>query len=175
MSERRQLLALYRDFDEAREVILGLKAMDKGGTPVRKMRLVSPVPHEELEDLIGTGPVKLRRFTLCGALLGASFGFFLSAAMGESMFTVQPQSGKPVIWLPANFVIMYELTILFGVWFTLFGFLFGAGLPTLKPKLYSHTVAEDQVGIWVEVAAAQVESMRDFLRGHRPVEILEHA
>ena len=175
MTRRHELFARFNDFDETRAAILGLQALGQrpGGGSFDKIRLVSPIPHPELEEVIGTRPVSVQRFTLFGALLGAVCGFLLAAAMGQSMFTVQPQGGKPVIPIPANLVIMYELTILFGVWFTLFGFLYGAGLPWRPNKLYSHKVAEDQVGVWVEVRAPHYAAVKATLQEHRALEILE--
>jgi len=174
MAKNLEMMALYSDFEEAREAIIALKTMDMRSDAVEEMRLVSPVPHPELEDVIGTKPVFLQRFTFFGGLTGAICGFLLAAAVAQSMFTVQVQGGKPVIPIPPNLVIMYELTILFGVWATFFGFLFGAGLPTRQSKLYSHTVAEDQVGLWVEVTAAQYEAVKKVLKEHRALEIMEH-
>ena len=174
MARRLEIAALFNDFDAARKVILELKVMDLRGVPVERMELSSPIPHPELEEVIGTKPVFLRRFTFAGALTGMILGFILAAAMAQSMFTVQAQGGKPIIPLPANFVIMYELTILFGVWFTLFGFLFGAGLPRRLGKLHTPKIGEDQVGLWVEVLEPQYERVKQVLRTHGALEILEN-
>jgi hypothetical protein len=173
MSRRLEIAALFNDFDAARCAILELKAMDAHGEPIERMQLSTPIPHPELEQAIGTRPVVLRRFTLAGALTGAVLGFVLAAAMAQAMFTVQAQGGKPIIPLPANFVIMYELTILFGVWFTLAGFLFGAGLPKRLGKLHSPKVGEDQVGLWVEVLEARYDRVKAVFVAHGAVELLE--
>jgi hypothetical protein len=173
MARRLEIAALFDDFDAARRVILELKVMDLRGEPVERMQLSSPIPHPELEEVIGTKPVFLRRFTFAGAVTGMVLGFILTAAIAQSMFTVQVQGGKPVIPLPANFVIMYELTILFGVWFTLFGFLFGAGLPRRLGKLHTPRIGEDQIGLWVEVLEPQYDRVKEVLRTHGAVEILE--
>jgi hypothetical protein len=173
VARRHEIAALFDDFDAARKVILELKVMDLRGDPIERMQLSTPIPHPELEEVIGTKPVFLRRFTFAGALTGMILGFILTAAVSQSMFTVQAQGGKPVIPLPGNFVIMYELTILFGVWFTLFGFLFGAGLPRRLSKLHTPKVGEDQVGLWVEVLEPQVEKVKQVFRSHGALEILE--
>lgn len=174
MNKRHELVALFSDFDEAREAIIALKTMDLRGKAVEELQLISPVPHPELEEVIGARRVYLRTFTFVGALLGAICGFLLSAALSQSSFMVQPQGGKPVIPIPADLVIMYELTILFGVWFTLFGFLFGAGLPRRPSKLYSRRVSEDQVGLQIEVLDQQYQEVKDLLWRHRAIEVMEH-
>jgi hypothetical protein len=173
MTRRLEIAALFNDFDEVRTAILELKVMDLRGDPVERMQLSAPIPHPELEEVIGTKPVFLRRYTFAGALTGCILGFVLAAAMAQAMFTVQAQGGKPIIPLPANFVIMYELTILFGVWFTLIGFLVGAGLPRRLGKLHTPKVGEDQVGLWVEVLEPQYEKVKQVFRTHGAVQILE--
>jgi len=170
---RRELTALFTDFDAARAAIIELKGLDLAGEPIEKMRLHTPIPHPELEEVVGTRPVSLRRFTLLGALSGCIGGFVLTAVFAQSMFTAQVQGGKPVIPLPANFVIMYELTILLGVWFTLIGFLVGARLPTRVHRLHTPKVNEDQVGLWVEVLEPQYERVKALFARHGASEVLE--
>jgi len=174
MARRFEIAALFNDFDAARRVIIELKVMDLSGVPVERMQLSSPIPHPGLEEVIGAKPVFLRVFTAAGALTGMILGFILSAAMSQSMFTVQAQGGKPIIPLPPDLVIMYELAILFGVWFTLFGFLFGAGLPRRLGKLHTPKIGEDQVGLWVEVFEPQYERVKATFRAHGALEILEN-
>lgn len=173
MKKRHHMLALFGDFDEAREAIIELKVMDLRGGAVEEIRLISPIPHPELEEVIGARPVFLQRFTFIGAVLGAICGFLLTAAVAQSMFTVQPQGGKPVIPIPPNLVIMYEATILFGVWFTLFGFLIGARLPRRRDKLYTRRVGEDQVGLWIDVLDAHYPRAKQLLWQHKAIEIME--
>jgi hypothetical protein len=174
MASRFEIVALFNDFDAARRAIIELKVMGLRGAPVKRMQLSSPIPHPELEETIGARPVLLRPFTFAGVLAGMIFGFFLSAALAQSMFTVQAQGGKPIIPLPADFVIMYELAILFGVWFTLFGFLFSAGLPRRLGKLHTPKIGEDKVGLCVEVFEPQYERVKAAFRAHGALEILEH-
>ena len=172
MKKRYSLLGLFNNFDEAREAIIELKVMDLRVGGVEEMRMKSPIPHPELEEVIGARPIYVQRFTFVGAVLGALAGFLLTAALAQSMFTVQPQGGKPVIPIPANLIIMYELTILFGVWFTIIGFLFGARLPRKRSRLYSRKVGEDQVGILVEVLESHYERVRELLWRHKALEVM---
>ncbi len=173
MKKRYNLFALFNDFDEVREAIIELKVMDLREGGVEEMRMKSPVPHPELEEVIGARPVFVQRFSFVGALLGAVAGFLLTAGLTQSMFTVQPQGGKPVIPIPPDLIIMYELTILLGVWFTVIGFLIGARLPRRRSRLYSKRVSEDQVGLLVEVLESHYQKVKDLLWRHKAQDVLE--
>lgn len=175
MARRHRMLALFTNFDEAREAIIELKVMDLREGGVEAMRMKSPIPHPELEEVIGARPVLVQRFTFTGAILGAVAGFVLTAALAQSMFTVQPQGGKPVVPIPPDLVIMYELTILLGVWFTVIGFLFGARLPRRRSRLYSRRVGEDQVGLLVEVLDSHYPRVKDLLWRHKALEVMEES
>lgn len=173
MKKIHRFLALFNEFDEAREAIIELKVMDLKEGGVEDLQMSSPIPHPELEDVIGARPSFLQRFSFVGALTGMICGFLLSAAVAQSMFTVQPQGGKAVIPIPADIIVMYEMTILFGVWFTVFGFLIGAGLPRRRSRLYSKQVNEDQVGLLIEVLPSHYEKVKELLRRHKPQDLLE--
>lgn len=175
MAKRYQLFALFNNFEEVREAIIELKVMDLREGGVEEMRMTSPIPHPELEEVIGSRPVLVQRFTFTGAVLGAISGFLLTAGLAQSMFTVQPQGGKPVIPIPPDLIIMYELTILLGVWFTVIGFLFGARLPRRRSRLYSRRVGEDQVGLMLEVLDSHYERVKALLWRHKALEVMEES
>jgi len=106
--------------------------------------------------------------------LGATFGCtagFLFLASAQANFTVQPQGGKPVVPLPTNFVLSYEMLILFGVLATLVGFLLGARLLRKRKPLYSENVAIDQVGIEMVVEEKYIEPLKALFREHQVLEI----
>lgn len=173
MTKRYSLLALFNNFDEVREAIIELKIMDLREGGVEEMRMKSPIPHPELEEVIGARPVFVQRFTFIGAVLGAVAGFLLTAGVTQAIFTIQPQGGKPIIPIPPDLIIMYEFTILFGVWFTVAGFLIGARMLRRRSKLYSRRVGEDQVGLLVEVLDTHYRKVKDLLWKHKALDIME--
>jgi Alternative complex III, ActD subunit len=168
------LFALYEDFDLARDVVADLKILDMKEMVVEDIELYSPIEHPEVEEILGDIEPPIQRFTFFGALSGAFLGFLFVAAAAQSMFTVQPQGGKPVIPIPTDLVITYEVTILFGVWITLVGFLIYSGMPRRRlKKYYSHKVSEDQIGIEVHMKPENLEKVRATLQGSGAVEIRE--
>jgi hypothetical protein len=168
------LFALYDDFDKARDIVADLKILDMKELVVEDIELYSPIEHPEVEEILGDISQPIQRFTLFGAITGAICGFLLVAAAAQSMFTVQPQGGKPVIPLPTDLVITYEFTILFGVWITLVGFLIYSGMPRRRLKaFYSRKVSEDQIGIEVLMKPENKDKVRETLQKSGALEIRE--
>ena len=98
------------------------------------IELLSPVPLEEAQKVLGLGKSPVRHFSLAGALIGAASGFAMSVA--TALVFILPTGGRAIITLPPYFIITYEMTILFGVLFTLIGFHFVSGLPAWQDKPY---------------------------------------
>jgi Protein of unknown function (DUF3341). len=171
--KRQLLFALFEDFDKAREAVAELKILDLKELAVENIELYSPIEHPEVEEILGEIRQPIQRFTFFGAITGAILTFIFVAAAAQSMFTVQPQGGKPVIPIPTDLVITYEGTILFGVWITLIGFLIYAGMPKRLRKFYSQKVSEDQIGIEVQVLPENKEKVRSAFKKCGALEIRE--
>ncbi|MDH5544059.1 MAG: DUF3341 domain-containing protein [Gammaproteobacteria bacterium] len=167
-----RILAMFKGFDDAIACINEVKAGKLKGSTVDDLTVMSPIEHPDIDEILGQRPVNVQKFTFIGALFGVSFGFFfLSSA--QASFLVQPQGGKPVVPFPSNFVLMYEMLIFFGVWTTVFTFLFLAGLLKKRDTLYSEKLTVDQVGLIVEVEDKQLDSARSFFNGNKAVELRE--
>ena len=171
MSERR-LLALFSDFDGAFRALSDIRNAKVPGVSIDDVTLKSPIEHPEIEEVLGERPIHVQKFTFFGALFGVTFGFFFLAS-AEASFLVQPQGGKPVVPLPSNFVLMYEMLIFFGVWTTVFSFIFLAGLLKKRGTLYSEKVSLDQVGILLEVGDRDLDAVKSLFNEHNALEIRE--
>lgn len=126
----RSTLALYQYEEDFLEAAGQLKAMEVSG-----LRVMTPIPMHSVEEVLGIGKSNVRYFSLSGALLGAATGFAL--AVGTAMVFLLPTAGRPIIALPPYLVIVYEMTILFGVIATLLGFHFVSGLPAWNDAPYT--------------------------------------
>lgn len=169
---RYHIMGLFKDFEEAFAVIADIRNHKIPGVSVDDVTLKSPIEHPEVEEVLGDRGSPVPKFTLFGALFGATFGFlFLSSA--QATFLVQPQGGKPVVPLPSNFVLTYELLILFGVLFTLVGFLISARMMTRRHPLYSEKVSLDQIGVMLEVDEKNLNPVKDLFKQHKVLEIRE--
>ena len=93
------------------------------GTP----ELMAPVPMEGVEEVLGEKKSVIKRFSLFGAIFGGVSGFLLAAI--TAVLYAHPTGGRPIITFPPYLIITYELTILFGIVFTVIGFFVSARLP----------------------------------------------
>ena len=93
------------------------------GTP----ELMSPVPMEGVEEVLGEKKSVIKRFSLFGAIFGGVSVFLLAAI--TAVLYAHPTGGRPIITFPPYLIITYELTILFGIVFTVIGFFVSARLP----------------------------------------------
>lgn len=174
MSKKKyRILGLFSNFEEAFLAIEDIKKHKVPGVSVDDVRLMSPIEHPEIEEILGDRPAHVPKFTLAGAIFGITFGFtFLATA--QANFLVQPQGGKPVVPIPSNIVLTYEMLILFGVIFTVVSFLILSGLLFgKKEKLYSEKVAIDQIGVILELAEDTYEPTKTLFRQHKVLEIRE--
>ena len=114
------------------------------------IELLSPVPLEEAQEVLELGKSPVRHFSLAGALIGAVSGFAMSVA--TALVFILPTGGRAIITLPPYFIITYEMTILFGVLFTLIGFHFVSGLPAWRDRPYLPSANVDR---FVVVVAGQ--------------------
>ena len=115
--------------------------------------LLSPLPLEEAQEILGLGKSPVRHFSLAGAVIGAISGFAMAAA--TALVFILPTGGRAIITVPPFLIITYEMTILFGVLFTLLGFHFVSGLPAWRDKPYLSSASSDRFVVVVEGAAAE--------------------
>ena len=118
-----------------------------------QVSLLSPLPLEDAQKVLGLGKSPVRRFSLAGAIIGALSGFEM--AEGTALVFILPTGGRAVITIPPFLIITYEMTILFGVIFTLLGFHFVSGLPAWRDKPYLPAANVDRFVVIVEGAEGE--------------------
>ena len=171
---QRHILALFSNFEDAEAVIYELRAANINGFNFDDLTLKSPIEHHEVEEVLGQRPAKVQWFTLGGALMGGLLGFSLISG-AQANFYAQLKGGKPIVPLPPNFVLTYEMFILGGVFISILGFLICAGLPAKRSPLYSAKVSEDQIGILVKAEDVAMEKIKKVFLDHEALEIQEEA
>ena len=172
---KRHMLALYNNFEEAEAVVKELRGSDiKGFSAADDLVVKSPIEHPEVEEFLGEKPIYVQWFTLIGASLGGLLAFWLISG-SQANFYAQMKGGKPIVPIPPNMVLTYEMFILGGVYITVLGFLICAGLPARRSPLYSAKVSEDQIGLLVKVDDASAATLRTIFTKHKALEIQEEA
>ncbi len=109
--------------------------------------LMSPVPIEGVEAVLGKKKSVIKRFTFVGAVFGGLFGFALAA--GTAVLYLYPTGGRPIITIPPFLIITYEMTILFGILATVIGFLVSARFPAMRERVYVPEAAVDKFAVTV--------------------------
>ncbi len=172
---QRHLLALFSSIEEAEEVLFELRETEiKGFDADNDLMIQSPVELPEVENILGEEPVRVQWFTLAGATLGGFLGFWLIAG-AQANFYAQLKGGKPIVPIPPDLVLTYEMFILGGVFSTVIGFLICAGLPAKRSSLYSSQVSEAQIGVLVKGEEAAIATLRAIFLKHHALEIQEEA
>ena len=111
------------------------------------LELMSPIPIEGVEQVLGERKYAIKHFTFFGGLIGALSGFVLAA--GTAVLYLHPTGGRPIITIPPFLIITYEMTILFGILFTVLGFFISARLPAIRERVYVPESAVDKFVVTV--------------------------
>ena len=139
-------MAIVATFAYEEDFIAAAKDLRSSGFD--DISLLSPLPLEEAQEVLGLGKSAVRRFSLAGAIIGAASGFAMSVA--TALVFILPTGGRAIIAIPPYMIITYEMTILFGVLFTLFGFHVVSGLPAWRDKPYLKSANVDRFVVVVD-------------------------
>lgn len=159
------VLGVFSHMDDLIDGIEYFKS--KGAT--RNLKVYSPAPLHQIEGVLDEPTSPVRRFTLLGGLTGATFGYVFTAF--TSMDWILPTSGKPIVSPIAFTVIAFELTVLFGAIFTLFGIVLNSKLFRKRQGLYDDRFTDDKFGIWVPCPASEHDEMEKVLSGFGAEEV----
>lgn len=170
MSEKAYTLALFSDFHEAALAIAALRQSHIRGFKMADVTLKSPIEHPECAAELGERPVYIQLFSLLGAVLGSSLGFLLISS-AQADFLRQPRGGFPIVPIPPNMVLTYELFILTSVFFTVIACVIFWKLPGRRSRLYNVEISVDKIGLLVKSDADAVTPIKDIFSRHHALEI----
>jgi hypothetical protein len=161
------VLASYDYLDATIEAIGNLR---KAG--FRDVTTYSPLPEHDLEAALGYGQSPVRVFTLVGALTGAATGFAFTS--WTSMEWPLVTGGKPILSIPAYFVIAFEMMILFGALATVIGLFINAKIPSLRPiVVYDPQFSSGRFGVYVPAEGEKLSEAKAILEDAGPAELRE--
>jgi ActD protein len=144
-------MAVMGTFAYEEDFLNAAKNLTKSGFD--QVSLLSPLPLADAQKVLGLGKSPVRHFSLAGAIIGALSGFAMAA--GTALVFILPTGGRALITIPPFLIITYEMTILFGVIFTLLGFHFVSGLPAWRDKPYLPSANIDRFVVVVEGADSE--------------------
>ena len=159
------VLGVFRELDAACDAIRNLR-QDR----VTKIHAYTPTPRHELEDAFGHPKSPVRKFTLIGGLLGASFGYWI--AIWTSEYWPLVTGGKAIgSWIPYT-IIGFEVMVLVGALSTVFGMFYVSRIPRLTMTVgYDPRFSHGDYGVWVGCTPDKIQSAEELLRRNGAVEV----
>jgi Alternative complex III, ActD subunit len=169
MSNTAGVLASYEYLDSTVDAIEGLK---KAG--FKGIKAYTPYPDHHIEEALGYGQSPVRVWTLVGGLTGTATGFAFTTWTSVDWPLVV--GGKPIVSIPAYFIIAFEMTVLFGALATVIGLFILSKLPVLKPAVvYDPEFTAGRYGVYVETSADRLDEARKIMNEQEPIELREGA
>jgi len=157
MSDKQGVLGVFTYLDETLNAVKKLR--DAG---FKNLRVFSPFPNHEIEEVMDEPESIVRFFTLGGAMLGAACGVGFTVLM-SSDWPISV-SAKPIVSLPPFMVIIFELTILMGALATLLGLLINSRLRRNVPiTMYDTRFSEDKFGVMITCEKENVKDAEEIL------------
>ncbi len=165
MSDKQGVLGIFSYLDSTIETVKKLK--DAG---FNNLRVFSPYPSHEIEEVMDEPESIVRFFTLGGAMLGAACGVGFTVL--TSMDWPLSVSAKPIVSLPPFMIIIFELTILMGALATLLGLLINSRLRHNAPRsMYDTRFSVDKFGVMITCEKDSVKDVEDILSSQGAEEI----
>jgi hypothetical protein len=115
-------------FDDRERFLEALRRLARDGVPAERIRVITPFPVPEAEEIFPGRRSNVRLFALLGAGSGTVTGLAFTILTSLSWPLIV--GGKPIVSLPPFIIIAFALTILFGALSTFAGFLLLSRLPS---------------------------------------------
>ena len=157
------VLAAFQHVDAAAQAIRQQKAL-----VYLDFTAYTPVPNHEIMNAVGHRVSPVRVWTLVGGLTGCFAGFAMTMWMSYDYPIVV--GGKPLGSLPPYFVIMFELTILFGALSTLAGLIFHT-MRSHRAAAFDPRFTNDLIGIFVRCAPERYSAVQQTLQEAGAMEV----
>ncbi|MBM4194475.1 MAG: DUF3341 domain-containing protein [Gemmatimonadetes bacterium] len=152
------MLGAFLEIDAACDAIAALRKGNVGAITV-----FTPTPRHEFEHALQPPKSPVRKFTLIGALSGATFGYWIS--IWGSNYWPMVVGGKPIsTWIPYT-IFAFELMVLVGGLSTVAGLFIMARVPRLTMTVgYDPRFSGSHYGVWVECAPEKLKEAETILR-----------
>jgi hypothetical protein len=159
------IVGVFHNLDSTVDAIRSLKKMRAGDITV-----YTPAPRHEIEHAVDAGPSPVRRYTLIGGLLGASFGYWIPIWVSDYWPLVV--GGKPVpSWVPYT-IISFELMVLIGSLATVLGLFVHARFPKITMTVgYDPRFSDGDFGIWVQCPPDRQKEVTGTMERHGAAEV----
>ena len=139
------IYGLYSDPDSAQRAVDGLR---REGVVDRSITVITSQPYEEYEFSHRYKQTWLFWIAAAGGAVGMIAGLFIALLTETSWPLVT--GGMPIVaWWP-NIIIMFELTMLGAILFTVVSLLVTTELPSTQSRVYDPEVSQGKIMVAVE-------------------------
>jgi ActD protein len=161
----RGVLGRFRELDATIDAIDDVKR-----ERVDDIHVYTPILSHEIEEAVGGPESPVRRYTLIGGFLGATFGYWI--AVWTSDYWPLVIGGKAIAtWVPFT-IIAFELMVLIGSLATVAGMFVNSRLPHLTATVgYDPRFSEGDFGVFVEVPPERATAVEQALLRNGAVEV----
>lgn len=160
----RSVLGVFKEVDEAVEAADRLR---ENGIEDYEVLSGTPYPEGAFGEKVANH--RLYVWPLMGALLGFSIAVLVTA--GTQLAYPLVTGGKPILALPAMFIIAYEGTMLGAIISTIIGVIFESRLPKAKLDLYDPRITEGYIGLHVVAPEGQAENVDTLFRSANAADV----
>ena len=161
----RGVLANFKELDALCDAIEDLKKHK-----FNRVTVYTPTPRHEIEHAVDPETSPVRRFTLVGALCGATFGYWVAVWTSE-YWPLQVGGKAFASWIPYT-IIAFEMMVLVGGLATVAGMFINSRIPRLTSSIgYDPRFSHGDYGIWVEDAPERLSTAETLLRQHGASEV----
>lgn len=176
--EKPEIHGIMAEFSTAEELIEAVRAAVAAG--YHKMDAYTPVPIEELHDLLHIHDNRVSLFTLIGGLFGCIGGFSLLSWTSSLAYPLNI-GGRPLISIPMFIPITFETTVLISGLTAAFGMIILNGLPMPYHPVFNvdrfANASRNKFFLCIEAEDPHFDRRKvaDFLQGLEPDEVAEVA
>lgn len=143
---KKSILGLFDTPDQGADALDGLH---NAGFESHECDVLTGTPYPEGTFGEHVPQHRLFRFPLFGAIVGLTLSIFLTTATQIAYPLVT--GGKPILSIFAMLIIMYEMTMLSAVIFSVIGIIFESRLPNINPSAYDPRITEGYIGVVISV------------------------
>jgi hypothetical protein len=140
--------AVYGLFSNPESAQAAVDRLRAAGVAARDITVISSEPFEHYEFAHHDKATWMFWIAGTGGALGLAFAYWLTR-MTERSWPL-PTGGMPIVATWPNLIIMFELTMLFAVLFTVGTLLVTAKIPGRRPTLYDPAVSDGRILVGLE-------------------------
>lgn len=141
----RAIYGLYLDPDSAQRAVDQLR---RAGVGDRSITVISSQPFEEYEFSHRDKPTWIFWIAAAGGVTGLTAGFLL-AYLTQTLWPLVT-GGMPIVAMFPNIIIMFEMTMLGAILFTVVALFATTQLPAIQARVYDTAVSEGKILVAVE-------------------------